>query len=157
VADLHMPGETGLDLQAQLNARNYSMPIIFITGAGDTASGVRAMKLGAVDFLAKPVDDEELLGVVARAIESDHNARRQYTQYIAAKEKMARLTTREGEIMDMVVKGLRNKQIAGTLGISEKTVKAHRGHVMQKVGADSVTDLVRILALSTQAQKSAEH
>jgi len=144
VVDLHMPGETGLELQTTLNTRNYTMPIIFITGAGNTSSGVRAMKQGAVDFLSKPVDDEVLLRAVARAVETDKQARSRYAQHVAAKEKIARLTAREVEIMALVVKGMRNKQIADTLGISEKTVKAHRGHVMEKVEAGSVANLVRI-------------
>ena len=144
VVDLHMPGETGLELQTTLNTRNYTMPIIFITGAGNTSSGVRAMKQGAVDFLSKPVDDEVLLRAVARAVETDKQARSRYAQHVAAKEKVARLTAREVEIMALVVKGMRNKQIADTLGISEKTVKAHRGHVMEKVEAGSVANLVRL-------------
>jgi FixJ family two-component response regulator len=144
VVDLHMPGETGLELQTTLNTRNYTMPIIFITGAGNTSSGVRAMKQGAVDFLSKPVDDEVLLRAVAHAVETDKQARSRYAQHVAAKEKIARLTAREVEIMALVVKGMRNKQIADTLGISEKTVKAHRGHVMEKVEAGSVANLVRI-------------
>ncbi len=144
VVDLHMPGETGLELQTTLNTRNYTMPIIFITGAGNTSSGVRAMKQGAVDFLSKPVDDEVLLRAVSHAVETDKQARSRYAQHVAAKEKIARLTAREVEIMALVVKGMRNKQIADTLGISEKTVKAHRGHVMEKVEAGSVANLVRI-------------
>jgi FixJ family two-component response regulator len=129
------------------------MPIIFITGAGDTASGVRAMKLGALDFLAKPVDDGELLKVVARAVEIDIRARAQYTQHAAAKEKMARLTVREGEVMNLVVTGMRNKRIAYRLGISEKTVKVHRQHIMQKTEAPSVPDLVRISELAVETPK----
>jgi FixJ family two-component response regulator len=144
VADLHMPEKTGLDLQTTLNARNYTLPIIFITGAGNTSTGVLAMKQGAVDFLSKPVDDEELLRVIARAVNADKQARTQYTQHMVAKEKVAKLTAREVEILNLVVEGKRNKQIAHTLGISEKTVKAHRGHVMQKVEAATVADLVRI-------------
>jgi two-component system sensor kinase FixL len=148
VVDLHMPGETGLDLQTKLNTHKYTMPIIFITGAGSTSAGVHAMKQGAVDFLSKPVDDDELLSVVARAVETDHEARTRHAQQVAAKEKVARLTAREGEIMGLVVKGMLNKQIAHELGISEKTVKTHRGHVMQKVEAGSVTDLVRISGIA---------
>jgi FixJ family two-component response regulator len=144
IVDLHMPGETGLDLQTTLNTRAYTMPMIFITGGGDTASGVRAMKQGAVDYLSKPVDDEELLRTIAQAVEIDTQARIQYTQHAAALEKIARLTAREREIMSLVVKGLRNKQIADALQISEKTVKVHRGHVMQKMEVRSVADLVRL-------------
>jgi FixJ family two-component response regulator len=120
------------------------MPIIFMTGAGDTSSGVLAMKQGAMDFLSKPIDDEVLIRAVAGAIEADRQNRDRYTLHAVAKQKAAKLTKREAEIMDLVVSGLRNKQIAATLGISEKTVKVHRGHVMHKVGARSVTDLVRI-------------
>jgi FixJ family two-component response regulator len=97
-----------------------------------------------VDFLSKPVVDDVLLRAVARAVETDKQARSRYAQHVAAKEKIARLTAREVEIMALVVKGMRNKQIADTLGISEKTVKAHRGHVMEKVEAGSVANLVRI-------------
>jgi FixJ family two-component response regulator len=124
------------------------MPIIFITGGGNTTAGVRAMKLGAVDFLSKPVDDEELLNVIARAVEIDEQARTRSAQHAGAVEKIARLTAREVEVMSLVVKGMRNKQIADALGISEKTVKAHRGHVMQKVEVRSVADLVRIAEIT---------
>ena len=144
LVDLHMPEQTGLDLQTTLNTHKYTMPVIFMTGAGDTSSGVRAMKQGAMDFLSKPIGDEVLISTVARAIDADRQGRDQYEQHVAAREKTAKLTEREAEVMDLVVSGLRNKQIAATLGISEKTVKVHRGHVMQKVGARSVTDLVRI-------------
>jgi len=149
LADLHMPGETGLDLQTTLNTHDYTLPILFITGAGDTSSGVRAMKHGAVDFLSKPVDEQELLRVIAGAVEADIQARDRYAQQVAAKKKIARLTKREGEIMHLVIKGMRNKQIASALGISEKTVKAHRGRVMHKVEAGSVADLVRISETAT--------
>ena len=149
LVDLHMPEQTGLDLQTTLNTHKYTMPVIFMTGAGDTSSGVRAMKQGAMDFLSKPIDDEVLISTVARAIEADRQARDQYAQHVAAREKTAKLTEREAEVMDLVVSGLRNKQIAATLGISEKTVKVHRGHVMQKVGARSVTDLVRISEIAS--------
>ncbi len=151
LVDLHMPGKTGIDLQTELNNRKYTMPIIFITGAGDIASGVTAMKHGAMDFLAKPVDDEKLLGLLARAIEIDRGARDHYAQHGAAKEKMARLTPREAEIMELVVKGRLNKQIAHTLGISEKTVKAHRGRVTRKLEARSLAELIRVFELAADA------
>jgi FixJ family two-component response regulator len=118
--------------------------MIFITGGGDTASGVRAMKEGASDFLSKPIDEERLLHTVALATKNSRVTRDQEMQHLAAQEKVGKLTPREIEIMDLVVKGLRNKQIAGTLGISEKTVKVHRGHVMQKIGTRTVADLVRV-------------
>jgi FixJ family two-component response regulator len=143
VVDLHMLWETGLDLQTTLNTYEYTMPIIFITGASSTSTGVRAMKQGAVDFLSKPVDSDELLRVVARAVETDQQARARYVRQVAAKEKLARLSARQGEIMGLVVMGMRSKQIAGVLGISERTVEAHRRNIMRKVGARSVTDLVR--------------
>ncbi len=153
IADLHMPNESGLDLQTQLNERDYTMPIIFITGAGDTASGVRAMKQGAIDFLVKPVDNDKLLEVVERAVEIDIQARAQNAQHVAAMEKMARLTVREGEVLNLVVTGMQNKRIAHRLGISEKTVKVHRQHVMQKADAKSVIDLVRISEFTAETPK----
>lgn len=151
VVDLHMPGQTGLELQATLNARNYTMPIIFITGGGKTADGVRAMKQGAMDFLSKPVDDEELQSLIVRAIEVDGQARSRHAHYVDATEKIARLTARETEVMSLVVKGMLNKQIADALGISEKTVKVHRGHIMQKMETRSVTDLVRLAEITADS------
>ena len=150
LVDLHMPGETGLDLQTTLNNQDYSTPVIFITGGGNTAAGVRAMKQGAVDFLSKPVNEEELLNAIARAVEVDERVRARIARHAAAKEKLARLTAREAEVMSLVVKGLLNKQVADALGISEKTVKVHRGHVMQKVEARSVTDLVRLSEITAE-------
>jgi PAS domain S-box-containing protein len=144
LVDLHMPGASGLDLQSNIKNRKCNLPMIFITGGGDTASGVRAMKEGASDFLSKPIDEERLLHAVALATKNSRVTRDQKMQHLAAQEKVGKLTPREIEIMDLVVKGLRNKQIAGTLGISEKTVKVHRGRVMQKIGARTVADLVRV-------------
>jgi FixJ family two-component response regulator len=152
LADLHMPGETGLDLQTTLNTRDYTLPVIFITGAGNTSAGVHAMKQGAVDFLPKPVEEELLLAAIERAVETDRQARGRYRQQVAAKEKFARLTPRELEIMSLVVKGKLNKQIAHTLGISEKTVKTHRGSVMRKAEVRSVADLVRFSELVADSQ-----
>ncbi len=144
LVDLHMPGASGLELQSNIKNRKCSLPMIFITGGGDTASGVRAMKEGASDFLSKPIDEERLLHAVTVATKNSRVTWEQEMQHMAAQEKVGKLTPREIEVMDLVVKGLRNKQIAGTLGISEKTVKVHRGHVMQKVGARTVPDLVNI-------------
>jgi two-component system sensor kinase FixL len=152
VADLHMPGETGLDLQTALNTRDYTLPIIFLTGAGSVSTGVSAMKQGAVDFLSKPVDEKLLLGTIARAVETDRQARGRHRQQVAAKEKFASFTPRELEIMSLVVNGMLNKQIAYTLGISEKTVKTHRGNVMRKAEVRSVTDLVRFSELVDDTQ-----
>ncbi len=144
LADLHMPGASGLDLQNDIKNRRCNLPMIFITGGGDTASGVRAMKEGASDFLSKPIDEERLLHAVTVAIKNGRVTWEQQIEHMVAQEKVGKLTPREIEIMDLVVKGLRNKQIAGTLGISEKTVKVHRGHVMQKIGARTVADLVHV-------------
>lgn len=144
LVDLHMPGASGLDLQSDIKSRKCNLPMIFITGGGDTASGVRAMKEGASDFLSKPIDEERLLHAVTLATKKSRVTWDEKKQLMAAQEKVGKLTPRETEIMDLVVKGLRNKQIAGTLGISEKTVKVHRGHVMQKIGARTVADLVHV-------------
>jgi len=144
LVDLHMPGASGLELQKNIKNRRCSLPMIFITGAGDTASGVRAMKEGASDFLSKPIDEEKLLQAVKVALKNSDVTWEHKKHHMAALEKIGKLTPREIEIMDLVVKGLRNKQIAGTLGISEKTVKVHRGHVMQKVGARTVADLIHV-------------
>ncbi len=151
VVDLHMPDKTGIDLQAELNKRKYTMPIIFITGAGDAQSGVTAMKQGALDFLEKPVDGEKLMELVARAIEIDYQARGYYTQHLLAKEKLTRLTPREAEIMKLVVKGHLNKQIAYSLGISEKTVKVHRGRVMKKLETRSLAEMIRVSRIAAHA------
>ena len=146
--DLHMPGQSGLELQQVLNARDYSPPIIFITGAGDTASGVRAMKMGAVDFLSKPIDDQRLLELIFQALGVDRQSRSQHALRLAAMKAKATLTLREKEVMALVCSGQQNKQIAHALSISENTVKIHRGRAMKKVGARSVADLVRISELA---------
>jgi two-component system sensor kinase FixL len=142
IVDLHMPDATGLDLQAKLSSHDYTMPILFLTGAGDTVSGVEAMKAGALDFLTKPVDEQVLLTAIEHAIEVDRDAREKFAQYKEAEIIIAKLTDREVEVLNLVTKGLRNKQVGHALGITEKTVKAHRGHLMRKAGADSVADLI---------------
>ncbi len=152
VADLHMPGKSGIDLQTELNTRKYTMPMIFITGAGDTSSGVTAMKRGAMDFLEKPVDGEKLLGLIARAIKIDFQARDHFTRHTSAKKKIATLTPREAVVMKLVVKGRLNKQIAYTLGISEKTVKVHRGRVMQKLEVRSLAELIHVSGFVTDTE-----
>ncbi len=151
LVDLRMPGNSGLDLQAKLNQHDYTMPIIFMTGAGDTESGVTAMKHGAVDFLLKPVEDEVLFAAIADAIEKDRDARELFDRQVSAKEMLETLTEREKEIMNHVVTGTRNKEIAYQLQISEKTVKAHRGKVMHKSGAKTIVDLVALAELSCGA------
>ena len=152
LVDLHMPGASGLELQKDIKNRRCSLPLIFITGGGDTASSVRAMKEGASDFLSKPIDEKKLLDAVALATKNSRVARKQEMQHMVAQEKVGKLTPREIEVMDLVVQGLRNKQIAGTLAISEKTVKVHRGHVMQKVGARTVADLVHVAEAAVNPQ-----
>ena len=148
IADLRMPDESGLVLQEELNQFDYALPIIFMTGAGDIESGVAAMKRGAVDFLSKPVEKRTLFSVIAEAIEKDRIGRALFNRQASAKEKIATLTHREKEVMDHVVAGLPNKLIAYELGISEKTVKAHRGRVMAKAGAKSAIGLVAISRLA---------
>jgi PAS domain S-box-containing protein len=144
LTDLHMPEKTGSELQIELSNREYTMPIIFITGAGDTSSGVTAIKHGAVDYLEKPIDSEKLLEIIARAIKIDLQARNHYSQHKTAKEKIATLTPREAEVMELVVKGRLNKQIAHTLGIREATVKVHRSRVMQKLEVLSLAELIHV-------------
>ena len=143
VLDVRLPGASGLDLQTKLIALGNRMPIIFMTGHGDIPMSVQAMKAGALDFLTKPFRDQDMLDAIAVAIDRDR-ARRAERAGMAALEALARtLTARETEVMQQVVKGLLNKQIAHALGISEITVKIHRGNVMRKMGAGSVADLVR--------------
>ena len=143
ILDVRLPGSSGLDLQARLVALGNRMPIIFMTGHGDIPMSVQAMKAGALDFLTKPFRDQDMLDAIAVAIERDR-ARRAASAGVAKLETLAAtLTAREAEVMQHVVRGLLNKQIAHALGISEITVKIHRGNVMRKMGAGSVADLVR--------------
>ena len=142
--DVKMPGLSGMDLQEELNKADYHMPIVFVTGHGDIPMTVEAMKKGAVDFLTKPFDDEELLQALRAAIEKDRNARAEQTEVYEIRRLIELLTPRENEILRYVVTGMLNKQIALELGIAEKTVKVHRGRVMEKLGVDSVAELVRL-------------
>jgi FixJ family two-component response regulator len=144
VLDMRMPGPSGLDLQRQLAEGGISIPIIFLTGHGDIPMSVRAMKAGAVEFLTKPVRDQELLDAIQQGLERDRAARRQRADTAELRRRFDSLTPREREVMRHVVAGLLNKQIAGELGTSEVTVKLHRSHVMQKMRAGSVADLVRM-------------
>ncbi|TBC86494.1 response regulator transcription factor [Rhizobium leguminosarum] len=141
--DVRLPGANGLDFQLHLEKLGNQMPIIFMTGHGDIPMTVRAMKAGAVDFLAKPFRDQDILDAVSVAFQKDREVRQQSAANGAVAELAGTLTRREHEVMAAVVQGLMNKQIAFNLGISEITVKLHRGNVMRKMEARSVADLVR--------------
>ena len=146
VCDVTLPGLNGLGLQ-QLVADRHEMPIIFISGYGDVPMTVRAMRAGAIEFLIKPFGDEMLLSVIRLAIERSNIALRQAAKVRVLQDRCASLTRRELEVMTLVVAGKMNKQVAGDLGISDITVKAHRGRMMEKMKAESLADLVRIAAI----------
>ncbi len=147
VLDVRLPGLSGLDLQAELTKINNAIPIIFITGHGNVPMSVRAMKAGAVDFLIKPFREDELLDAVAAALERDRKRRSDAKAMLELQEMFNSLTGREREVMGFVTGGLLNKQIAHQLGLSEITVKLHRGSVMRKMQARSFADLVRMAEL----------
>ena len=144
VLDVSLPGLTGLDLQGLVAGERTDMPIIFITGHGDVPMTVRAMKAGAVEFLTKPFSDDVLLRAIRAALERSRVALSLEAEMRVLRDCYASLTQREREVMALVVSGLLNKQVGGELGISEITVKAHRGKVMQKMKADSLADLVKM-------------
>ena len=145
VLDVELPDINGLEFQRQF-APHHAVPIIFITGHGDIPSSVRAIKAGAVDFLAKPFSDSELLGAIEVALDLDRTAKPQRTELAQLKARHASLTPREREVLPLVVSGLLNKQAAAHLGISEVTLQIHRSKVMQKMGATSLAQLVRLAA-----------
>ena len=154
VLDVRLPGVSGLDFQRDLAARNVTIPIIFITGHGDIPMSVRAMKEGAQEFLTKPVRGQDLLDAVQKAVERDRGQRKTRAEFEELRARFDSLTPREKEVLDLVVAGLLNKQIADELGMSELTVKTHRAHVMEKTSADSLAHLVRISEkLKTSLQK----
>jgi FixJ family two-component response regulator len=142
--DVQMPGLSGMDLQAELSKAETSMPIVFITGHGDIPMSVEAMRKGAVHFLIKPFDDNDLLAAVREAIEKDRKAKAEQAEIQDIRQRMNLLTPRENEILRYVIAGVLNKQIAFKLNIAEKTVKIHRGRVMEKLCVDSVAELVRL-------------
>lgn len=144
VLDIQMPGLSGMDLQVELSRAEYGMPIVFITGHGDIPMSVEAMRKGAVHFLTKPFDDNDLLRAVDEAIEKDRKAKAEQTQVKDIRQHISLLTPREYEVFRYVVSGMLNKQIALELDIAEKTVKIHRGRVMEKLSVDSVAELVRL-------------
>lgn len=143
--DVRMPGWSGLELQAHLNAKAIRIPIIFITGHGDIPMAVRAVKAGAVDFIEKPFDDDMLLSRIHRALERDAKRRQRESVRSASRRRFARLTPREREVMESVATGRSNKQIAGELGISHRTVEIYRARVMDKLGVKSLYELIRVV------------
>lgn len=144
VLDVHLPGVSGLDLQRELAQSGIQIPIIFITGRGSIPMSVRAMKEGAVEFLTKPTRSRDLLAAIRAAIERDRASHRARRDVRALRDRYARLTAREREVMALVIAGRSNKQIASELATTERTVKFHRAHVVEKMEADSVADLVRM-------------
>jgi two-component system, LuxR family, response regulator FixJ len=149
--DVRMPGMSGLDLQAYLTRADYRLPVVIITGHGDVAMAVKAMQAGALDFIEKPFHDEDLLRSIRRALEVDSQTRAERSQHAVVLTRLEELTPREHEVMDLVAAGLSNREIAKTLGVTAKTVEAHRAKVMDKMQATSLADLVRMALLVGRA------
>ncbi|MCB1785750.1 MAG: response regulator transcription factor [Chromatiaceae bacterium] len=145
VLDVRMPGMSGLDLQDYLVQKNIRIPAVIITGHGDVPMAVRAMKAGAIDFIEKPFNDEALLDAIRRAIAYEEQQRVHQVEHLQIQERLAHLTPREHEVMMMVTEGKSNKEIANTLGVSAKTIEAHRARVMEKMQAGSLAELVRMV------------
>lgn len=145
VLDVRLPGLSGIDMQRELAARNIRMPIIFITGHGDIPMSVRAMKAGAVEFLAKPFRDQDLLDAVRIALEQDRTRREQEKEATDLRQRFDSLTSREQQVISMLVSGMLNKQIAAQLGTAESTVKVQRSRAMEKMQADSLVELVKMI------------
>lgn len=145
VLDIRMPGMSGLELQQQLNDRHSIMPIVFITGHGDVPMAVEAMQAGAVDFIQKPFRDQDLIDRINRALEKDRDMRSALRERDEIRRRMSQLTPREREVLELVTRGKANKVIAGDLNVSQRTVEIHRARVMEKMGANSLAHLVRMV------------
>jgi FixJ family two-component response regulator len=150
ILDMRMPEMSGLDVQQLVKGRGDDIPIVFLSGASDVPKTAQAMRNGALDFLVKPADESQLLDAVTRALAWDVRHRLVRAEQQKAANRLSRLTHREKEVCELVVRGLINKQIAATLGIAEKTVKIHRGRAMRKLDVDSVASLVRLFSLLEQ-------
>jgi two-component system, LuxR family, response regulator FixJ len=145
VLDIRMPSMSGLELQQQLNLRGAILPVIFITGHGDVPMAVEAMQHGAFDFLQKPFRDQDLIDRIQKALVRDRETRVALQKHDGIREKFASLTPREKEVLELMTQGKQNKVMAGDLGLSQRTVEIHRAHVMEKMGANSVAQLVRMM------------
>jgi len=154
VLDVRMPGMSGLDLQAELARRGVELPTIVITGHAEVSMAVRAVKAGAIDFIEKPFSDQLLLDRVRQALEIDLEAREVRRRREDARRRLATLTAREREVLDLVVAGKANKEIASALGLSTKTVEVHRAHVMSKMCVDSLAELIRITLLAGEIREN---
>ncbi len=145
VLDIRMPGMSGLELQQHLNDRHSIMPVVFITGHGDVPMAVEAMQAGAVDFIQKPFRDQDLIDRINRALEKDREMRSELRERDEIRRRMSQLTPREREVLELVTQGKANKVIAGDLNVSQRTVEIHRARVMEKMGANSLAHLVRMV------------